>query len=302
MNGFTRLFERGREVEEELTYEGLSFSENADMFVKYWERKTPFLETTRYVETCAESLDICLRETDTANNRRSIVLRDLRPPKSQLRTPTSDIKCLERRHQIGRGLTLSRSGNTVLIHNRSPVNVFYDSTTLTSGAERGARLITHKLSPECTARLFDFDVARRQQWPQDRNNADSVRISFKKGFGVTATNTTYVNPSAYECDCWLEVLFRVHRDDGDSSLIVNSRFTPTNVQNPPLPPPNINNRNSSTASKPNDKNQNKNKTSSSSSLLLLPTPSTTQLRKKSSSDKPTHLSRLRLSFARLGFL
>ena len=289
MNGFTRLFERGRG--EELTYEALTFSANADMFVKYWERKTPFVETTRYVETCAESLDICLCETDTTNNRTSIVLRDMRPPKSQLRRESDNAKCLERRHQIGRGVTLSRSGNTILIRNRSPVNVFYDSTTLTTGAERGARLITHKLPPDCTARLFDFDVARSQKWPRDTLSADSVRISFKKGFGISPANTTYVNPSAYECDCWLEVLFRVHRDDGESTAIDN-RFK--NIK--------PNNFFKTTASKPNEE-----VLTTKKSITSLPTPSATQLQKKnktssSSSDKPSHLSKLRLSLSRWGFL
>lgn len=176
--------------------------------IAYWEQSErigPSFEGTTDVINVFESLPepsgFCL----AALNRRSDV------PEGTKRV----------RQQIGYGLQLTREGDGIWIYNRSDYSLFANGPTLTysnensSGGKVRHNILVHKVPPGYSLKVYDYKLTPKVCRAVDSSGVrcyhpESVRISFKKGWGVT-TSSKYCRPLVTSCPCWIEVHLFVSR-------------------------------------------------------------------------------------------
>lgn len=120
------------------------------------------------------------------------------------------------RSQIGYGLQLAREEDGIWIYNRSNHALFANGPTLTysnensPGGKTRHKILVHKVPPGYSLKVYDYnklapDVCRAVDSAGVRcYHPESIRISFKKGWGVT-TSSQYCRPLVTSCPCWIEV-------------------------------------------------------------------------------------------------
>lgn len=176
--------------------------------IAYWEQSErigPSFEGTTDVinvfETLPEPSGFCL----AALNRRSDV------PEGTKRV----------REQIGYGLQLTREVDGIWIYNRSECSLFANGPTLTysnesiAGGEVRHNIVVHKIPPGYSLKVYDYKLSPKVCRAVDSAGVrcyhpETVRISFKKGWGVTSTSQ-YCRPLVTSCPCWIEVHLSVSR-------------------------------------------------------------------------------------------
>ncbi|XP_020609665.1 mothers against decapentaplegic homolog 6-like [Orbicella faveolata] len=177
--------------------------------IAYWEQSErigPSFEGTTDVinvfETLPEPSGFCL----AALNRRTDV------PDRTKRV----------RAQIGYGLQLTREKDGIWIYNRSGCDLFANGPTLTysnekcPGGKTRHNILVHKVPPGYSLKVYDYnnftgEACRAVDSAGVRcYHPESVRISFKKGWGVTSS-AQYCRPLVTSCPCWIEVHLFVSR-------------------------------------------------------------------------------------------
>ncbi|MFT7816583.1 mothers against decapentaplegic homolog 6 [Arapaima gigas] len=114
------------------------------------------------------------------------------------------------RGKIGRGILLSKEGDSVWAYNRSEHPIFVNSPTLDIPSCRS--LVVRKVMPGYSIKVFDYERSCLLQHMADPDCLDgpydpnSVRISFAKGWGPC-----YSRQFITSCPCWLEILLNNHR-------------------------------------------------------------------------------------------
>lgn len=174
-------------------------------FAKYFEKNQPMGSRT---------------QTWVKDDRPFEVAHDVSLPDSiELASlPTTNADSMKIRAQIGRGILIARKNSRVLLYNRSPLDIFFDSTTLTLPSGSGSGLTTHKLQPGFVVEVFNFDVAERQPQVRPNSHPDSCRISFKKGFG-SSHEKSYKHQGTLQCECWTQLTFRVRRPNDEPPVV-----------------------------------------------------------------------------------
>lgn len=126
------------------------------------------------------------------------------------------------RAQIGYGLRLTREEDGIWIYNRSGCDLFANGPTLTysnekcPGGKTRHNILVHKVPPGYSLKVYDYnnltgEVCRAVDSAGVRcYHPESVRISFKKGWGVTSS-AQYCRPLVTSCPCWIEVHLFVSR-------------------------------------------------------------------------------------------
>ena len=126
------------------------------------------------------------------------------------------------REQIGYGLQLTREGDGIWIYNRSDYSLFANGPTLTYSNENspGGKLrhniVVHKIPPGYSLKVYDYKLSSQVCRAVDSAGVrcyhpDSVRISFKKGWGATSSSKKYCRPLVTSCPCWIEIHLSVAR-------------------------------------------------------------------------------------------
>lgn len=126
------------------------------------------------------------------------------------------------RSQIGYGLQLTREGDEIWIYNRSNFSLFANGPTLTysnvniPGGKWRHNIVVHKVPPGCSLKVFDFKLSPQVCQAVDSDGVrcfhpESVRISFKKGWGSTSATKKYCRPLVTSCPCWIEIHLFVSR-------------------------------------------------------------------------------------------
>ena len=130
-------------------------------------------------------------------------------------------ECIKRvREQIGCGLQLTREEDGIWVYNRSDYSLFANGPTLThsndrTGVSSGHGLLVHKVPPGYSLKVYDYRMAPMLCRAVDSSGVkcsqpESIRISFKKGWGVTSS-AQYCRPVVTSCPCWIEIHFVVSR-------------------------------------------------------------------------------------------
>lgn len=125
------------------------------------------------------------------------------------------------REQIGYGLQLTREVDGVWIYNRSDCSLFANGPTLTysnesiAGGKVRHNILVHKIPPGYSLKVYDYKLSPQVCRAVDSAGVrcyhpETVRISFKKGWGVTST-CEYRQPLVTCCPCWIEVHLSVAR-------------------------------------------------------------------------------------------
>lgn len=120
------------------------------------------------------------------------------------------------RAQIGYGLQLTREGDGIWIYNRSDYSLFANGPTLTYSNEKSAggkvrhNILVHKVPPGYSLKVYDYKLSSQVCRAVDSAGVrcyhpESVRISFKKGWGATSASKKYCRPLVTSCPCWIEI-------------------------------------------------------------------------------------------------
>jgi len=171
--------------------------------IAYWElneRIGPIFEGTSDVinvfETLPEPTGFCLAEL----NRRNDVSEGTKRVRAQ----------------IGYGLQLTRESDGIWIYNRSDYSLFANGPTLIYTNESSPtgklrhNVVVHKIPPGYSLKVYDYKLSSQVCRAVDSagvrcSHPDSVRISFKKGWGATLSSKKYCRPLVTSCPCWIEV-------------------------------------------------------------------------------------------------
>lgn len=177
--------------------------------VAYWEQNErigPSFEGTSDVinvfEWLPEPSGFCLAEL----NRRSDVSEGINKVRSQ----------------IGYGLQLTREFDGIWIYNRSNFALFANGPTLTYSNENSPggkirhNIVVHKVPPGYSLKVYDYKLSAQVCQAVDSAGVrcyhpNSVRISFKKGWGATSSSNKYRRPLVTSCPCWVEIHLFVSR-------------------------------------------------------------------------------------------
>lgn len=175
--------------------------------IAYWEhseRIGPSYEGTTDVINVFESLPepsgFCLADL----NRRSDVSEGTKRVRSQ----------------IGYGLQVTRESDGIWIYNRSNYSLFANGPTLTysnencPGGKVRHNIVVHKIPPGFSLKVYDYKLCSGVCRAVDSAGVrcchpDSVRISFKKGWGATSSSKKYCRPLVTSCPCWIEIHLNV---------------------------------------------------------------------------------------------
>lgn len=126
------------------------------------------------------------------------------------------------RSQIGYGLQLTREREEIWIYNRSNFSLFANGPTLTfsnvniPGGKLRHNIVVHKVPPGCSLKVFDYKLTPQVCRAIDSEGVrcyhpESIRISFKKGWGSTTSSKKYCRPLVTSCPCWIEIHLFVSR-------------------------------------------------------------------------------------------
>lgn len=126
------------------------------------------------------------------------------------------------RSQIGYGLQLTREREEIWIYNRSNFSLFANGPTLTfsnvniPGGKLRHNIVVHKVPPGCSLKVFDYKLTPQVCQAIDSEGVrcyhpESIRISFKKGWGSTTSSKKYCRPLVTSCPCWIEIHLFVSR-------------------------------------------------------------------------------------------
>jgi len=114
---------------------------------------------------------------------------------------------IKTREKIGFGVTISREGSQVWVHNRSKHAIFLNSSTLDPANTK--QLTVFKLEPGQRMCAYDYEIAQRNknihifEAPDGPVDLNCIRISFIKGWGPG-----YSRQCITSCPCWIEVLLK----------------------------------------------------------------------------------------------
>jgi len=148
---------------------------------------------------------LCL--SDIARHKSASTSGSRSSERDPLTSSSQSDSVIRTREKIGFGVTISREGSEVWVHNQSQHAVFLNSSTLDPPNTK--QLTVFRLDPGQRIKAFDYDIANKYKHiykfepPDGPVDFNSIRISFIKGWG-----NGYSRQCITSCPCWIEVLLK----------------------------------------------------------------------------------------------